>query len=296
MCDKLYIVTTAFSYNIVSDYLKNIAYGLKKYGNVDTIFLIDNIDSNDICMDDIKNNPVIYLSYNFLKKGKKEYMLNLCQIFEYNDVKSPISVAIKKVLDCDNTIIDFSRENIRNINDMSKDGHKKILYFPYIYNPNDNIFLCNVSHVYDVCIIGTMTQRRKKIYQELLNRNVKVIYMDNVYGSKRDENICNSKILLNLHSYDEANIIESIRCYPAIFKKILVVSEKSVYDEQISINKYIMYKEYTNIVDSVIHILHNYGENYNMIYGNSEEYEKSIFQLSKIMEESVQEFICQNEN
>ncbi len=51
------------------------------------------------------------------------------------------------------------------------------------------------------------------------NKNIKTNRITGKYGSDRDKEICKCKIILNLHYIPESTILETIRCYPILYKK-----------------------------------------------------------------------------
>ena len=81
----------------------------------------------------------------------------------------------------------------------------------------------------DVLFIGSMNERRQKIIDELSTK-CRVENAYNVYGKERDALIARSKVVLNMHFYDDA-VFEAVRCSYLLANRVCVVSEGPVPPE-----------------------------------------------------------------
>lgn len=277
----IYIIVVEYSINFLGEYLNNISKYLTKQNiNNEIIIFCENLKEK---YKNLQSTILIYVSIIPLKISTKEYYLNVGQLIYTKNLIWCKQMDL--ILNGKFSILDFSPENINLIKE--RNINRKILYIPYLYNQTDPIFTFNSDiKIYDVCIVGSMTERRNNVYNILKSAKIKVKYIHNSFGIKRDMEIAKSKILLNIHSYDNSNIIESIRCYPAIFKKIIVLSETSQYDKKIKINNFIIYTEYNNILTMVENILNSYDKIYKNIYDDNLLNDATV-QLNTLMDESI---------
>ena len=104
-----------------------------------------------------------------------------------------------------------------------------------MFNPHDTIFQNECTSEYYVGIVYSPSPHRTLLVNNLIKNNIKINKITQKYGLDRDREICKCKILLNLHYTVESNILETIRCYPILFKKIVMISEDSDYDPNIEI-------------------------------------------------------------
>jgi len=157
-------------------------------------------------------------------------------------------------------IIDYSPENIKCFNNDTN-----IKYLPYQYNDVEinklkHLFL-TTNKKYDVVFIGCIlpkSPRRKKIYDELEKRGIKMLNIYGKWNNARDIDTYSAKILLNIHHADDYNIYESLRCDRLIFSGMMVISEKSINTNLLDINELIIFESYDKLVDTVIDVINNY--------------------------------------
>ena len=112
----------------------------------------------------------------------------------------------------------------------------------------------------DVLFYGSLNNRREKIINNLLKKNVKVKCLFGVYGKDRDDWIGKSKIVLNLHYY-ESKIFEIVRIFYLLTNAIPIVSE---VDENTKLNnnylKGIKGSNYKDVEKNILSLLENEKE------------------------------------
>lgn len=250
-----YLLTSGYIESIIYQFKKrNILTFLHKYGET-SLSITEYIINNEI-----KNSVIIFIQYlpNKLPDffDNKSFFLNMDQMIELSFKKYSVFAKISSIKI---PLIDYSPENVNNI--VMQFPDKKIYYFPYMFNPNDTIFQTNdKTEEYDIGIIYSPTPHRSEFINKLLRgTNFKINLIRNKFGIERDVEICKCKILLNLHYSRESNILESIRCYPILFKKIIVISEESVYDSNIKLNNLIVYESFDNLMDKIKDVLENFS-------------------------------------
>ena len=238
--------------------------------------LINNI--NNIYDD---NNIYIFIqtipSYISLKNI---YLINIEQLTRpyYNSL---ISDLLNKQI----KVIDYSYENIKFIN------NEYITHLPYQYTNQeiDNLknMINNNNKIYDVIFVGCFSQKRRYIYDNLINNGINITVIDNTFGEIRDIEISRAKILLNIHCDENCNIYESMRCDRWIFAGMLVISELSLYNNILDINDLVIFEKYDNLVDKVIDVVKNYD-----IYKSKfiEKHHIMMEQIKKSRLESINRF------
>ena len=184
-----------------------------------------------------------------------------------------------------NTII-FNTEQIESINEIWKRrilllASKGIVFWDYSNHNLDLLhtklnvkgrlfeigFQSNLQRIkindnkeVDVLFYGSLNNRREKIINNLLKKNVKVKCLFGVYGKDRDDWIGKSKIVLNLHYY-ESKIFEIVRIFYLLTNAIPIVSE---VDENTKLNnnylKGIKGSNYEDVEKNILSLLENEKE------------------------------------
>jgi hypothetical protein len=85
--------------------------------------------------------------------------------------------------------------------------------------------------VVDVLFYGWVGARRYGILQQFARRGISVMTLYGEYGVKRDKSIARSKIVLNLHAYDESPL-ESVRISYLLANSACVLSESCKPEEE----------------------------------------------------------------
>lgn len=196
---------------------------------------------------------------NIINKVKDRcFLLNTEQLSKnrwYRDIIKYINQDIK--------ILDYSLGNIQ----LVKNRIKKDIYYNYLpYQPNKNE-IYNYPKNHDVAFIGSLSPRRKKILNLLGESEVDV---NRIIGweNKRDKKLFHYKILLNIHHTNNYNIFEEFRCNRAILNKIIVISEKSAFNEEHPLKEFMIECDYKDIPRVTINTLKNYEEIYKKLFKN----------------------------
>jgi hypothetical protein len=243
-------------FHSIDEYLENLQiltkcdYDFVEFKNP-SYFCFKIIKSYDIAI--ICNvHPSLYnIIKNFFEKSKKKvelYFFNMEQL-SHNDNETKLTDDIKNV-------VDYSYENISLYNEQNK---KNIIYFPY-YVPKKEIY--NYDKVYNVCTVGNLTDRRKKMIEKIPGINV----ISNLYGQERDELLFRHKILVNIHAHEYFQIHESIRCDRCVLNKMIIITEKSIKYEENFLYKYMIYVDFDEIPDKIKDVTDNYEYYYKKIF------------------------------
>lgn len=214
--------------------------------------LLDKIDSNSNDLHIfiginkiIKNYPKNYIIYQF--EQTDSYYYNDKNEKEYNYF---FDQDYYKILENAYQVWDYSPKNIdwltKNLN------LKNILYVP--------ICFCHilkkkmkVENDIDILFFGSLNPKRKKILNLLKNKNIKLIIQNNnCWDEDLDLLIKRSKIIINIHFYENATL-EMHRLSYLLTNQCFIISEKT--KEQELIHKYsrgIIFCEYDMLVNKCL--------------------------------------------
>jgi hypothetical protein len=201
------------------------------------------------------NDRFIYLNVEMLTEQNRWQNI-------YNLIQKGIRIA-----DYSLSNIAFIKEGLRKLN---QDYPHEILHFPYQYNIKEIVFLENKSkeYDYDIGVINAFPQKsnsvnsslfykRSILFEKLQEMKVNCINILG-WGQERDDIIRRCKIILNVHHFECFNIFEHIRCDRLIFANKIVISENSLYSEDLDIDMFIIWKKYDDIIDYAKHVLDNF--------------------------------------
>jgi hypothetical protein len=78
-----------------------------------------------------------------------------------------------------------------------------------------------------VVFYGVLTDRRRRILDELRDHGIAVVAAFGRYGAARDREMLAARAVLNLHKSDDASVFEPIRCFYPLINQVPVISEAS---------------------------------------------------------------------
>lgn len=154
-------------------------------------------------------------------------------------------------------IWDFS---IKNYNNYKQLPLHNIYYMPlpFYYNISTEA-IDNDSYQYDIFFYGAPNYRRSNILNLLKTKyNIKIGFC--VFGDERDNYIKSSKIIINLHYYDEA-VVETARFNEVLKFNKLIISEtsSSLKYDYYNVN---LYKDLVVFIDNINDDLSNIDQLY----------------------------------
>jgi hypothetical protein len=105
---------------------------------------------------------------------------------------------------------------------------KQIRYVPIHYTPSQDILTLKPpsQRDLDVVFMGSLCPRREKLINDLRLAGLNVYATQSAWGQVREDLLCRTKIVVNLHYYESA-ILETTRLSYLLSNHILVVSESS---------------------------------------------------------------------
>ena len=132
---------------------------------------------------------------------------------------------------------------------LESKGFSNIFYVPPGYHPISKKILWPNEREYDFIFIGAMSERRVKFLHKLSDRGYRVAAIsekNKAFGQKRDEIIARSKIIVNVHCFENIKTLETVRISYLLANKALVISEESDHDPY---DGAIIYSKYDDLVD-----------------------------------------------
>lgn len=197
----------------------------------------------------------------------KIYYINVEMLSEQKRLDHVLYIISKKI-----PIIDYSICNIKflyNCLSRSNIPHdiSSIIHLPYQFNHIENIHLTNSyrHYEYDVGIINayptidpTNTSKRTTIYEKLLNETLFKTINITGWGRERDRVISKCKIIVNVHHFDFFKIFEDIRCARLVFAGKIIISDESLFQNDIDIAPFIYWTKHNDIIPKISEILANF--------------------------------------
>lgn len=214
-----------------------------------------------------KNNVKSYITYMLTDDDINNQKSNTIYIIIYNsriDLKLPKNYIYYQIeqsnyknlnlsyINNSNIIWDFSIKNYKKYN--NNNNFQKLFYMPMPFYFEDNTNIINDKYIkYDIFFYGACNKRRKLILTKLnkkYNNKIKIGF--GIFDKERDYYIKSSKIIINLHYYDDA-AIETARFNEVLQYNKLIISETSPHKyDYYNRNIYKEFVEFVNVIDTDI--------------------------------------------
>jgi hypothetical protein len=262
-------------FRLYEEYILSIKYFIKKYYkniNVQIKYFDVNIfnENKYNLIDFAKYNKILYTGdLIFFKKLKNILNNNSYKLYFINieQLSHESYYTMFRTIDTDINIIDYSEENI-----------------VYIKNSYNNYFLIPPYYEYyniditdktiDILSICNNSYREILIKNINIDQNFNIILLNECYGNIRNDYFNKTKIYINIHGSEKHLTMELIRIVNLIFRKVIVISQNSVYHDILFLKKYILVHNDLNSLNiCATEILNNYEYYYHLIYDNFDENE-----------------------
>ena len=260
-------------YRLYEEYLISLKYFINKYYtnyNIELVFF-EKSDYNKKNINSInfeKYDKIFYSGdFDMLNYILKKIKYNYKKIYFINieQMSHPSYYRMISSLDHNLNIIDYSEENTKY---LEKIFNSVFLFPPFFQNYNIDI----KKKYIDLLSINNNAYRNDIIDKIKLDKKYSVLLLDNCYGNMRDNYFNNSKIYLNIHCSNEHLTMELIRLVNLIMKKVIIISQPTIYNELLFLSKYIIIcNDNNNLQNYIEEILNNYNKYYDKIYGNFNE-------------------------
>jgi hypothetical protein len=151
------------------------------------------------------------------------------------------------------SVWDYSPKNFEY---LKSKGLKNLAYVPPGYHSACEKFSWRESpHEFDFLFIGSLSPRRSEFLTSLINSGYRVgaITENNgAFGEMRDQVIANSKIIVNVHCFDDLDVLETVRLSYLLTNHAVVISEASDHDPYQGAVGYAGYQDLVDYCASVL--------------------------------------------
>jgi hypothetical protein len=160
-------------------------------------------------------------SLEFLKSAP--YVLyQFEQLFEHRGVMVEVPEYVATVKSA-TRIFEYSPSNMKLLKHFGlKD---KTIYLPPSFHRSLEMFYPSLSPTIDVLMVGSYSDRRNRIIDQLRQDGRNVAHVFNVYGEELINYMKKTKIVLNIHWADGVNTLEAMRISFALANRSFVISE-----------------------------------------------------------------------
>lgn len=117
----------------------------------------------------------------------------------------------------------------------------------------------SVEEDIDILFYGVYNERRLALLRRLAGRGWKVHCVNGVYGGERDELIARSRIVVNIHFYEQSRL-EVARCFYLLANGRFVLSERSPDTEETGLVGGMAFASYEGIEEACAWYLEHPGE------------------------------------
>lgn len=122
---------------------------------------------------------------------------------------------------------DYSQSNIKA---LQAKGISRLIHVPIGHHKVIEILRRDVKKDIDVLFYGGLNQRRIEILNKLRLKGLIVGVFDSLYGTARNEYIERSKIIINIHFFENMNVLEEARLSFLLSNRCFIISETSDHD------------------------------------------------------------------
>lgn len=135
---------------------------------------------------------------------------------------------------------------------LGERGFPRVSYLPPGFHPCIETFRPLADSKYDIVFCGARHPRRERTLNALNAKGLRVGFLNGVYGAERNAVLARSKIVLNIHAWDDLNALETIRLSLMLANHCFVISETGDH------NPYgdgLVFADYDALVDTCLEYL-----------------------------------------
>lgn len=159
---------------------------------------------------------------------------------------------------CPIQIYDYS---IANVKYLQEHFGIRSIHLPYKYTEAETQKLSSIvqnsEKIYDLAFIGVAEGRRGQIISDLRSKGVSIHVVRDKWSDDRDIEVGKCKSLLNLHFSKDHNIFEELRCNRWMAAGMPVISEESLYENEVLDSVQILFQNnqlYFSPVDKIAEV------------------------------------------
>jgi hypothetical protein len=113
---------------------------------------------------------------------------------------------------------------------LAAHGFHNVYITPPAYHSSIETLQLKEQKDIDILFYGSPHDRRKKVIQDLIKRDIKVVYVESLFGEDRNNLIRRAKIVLNIHAWYGLDVLETVRLSFLLANKCFIISENSDYN------------------------------------------------------------------
>lgn len=225
------------------------------------------------------NNNTIIININYehtlVKKDGRD--VNNSQIGNIKVIDNDNEKYLVRIVDYDilinsNIVIDYSTPNLININEslLFNNLYNKCIYIAPLLYP---LYKLKENRTINclTTFINTEEHRRKILLLNILNNNIDHININTCFDTKSLGDLYKkTKIMINIHQTDHHHTFEELRVLPALLNGIIIICEDSPLKESIIYNKYVIWTNYNNIIQTIKDVENNYNIYFDKIFKNND--------------------------
>lgn len=214
---------------------ENLNNMLKVMNFLSEIFIGDEIPDEMLINNERNDNEFFIILFSQLHKkmpNRNKYIIYQLEQKQQNNIVN--QNVLNNIL---NSLItwDYSNENMRNFSDIYR---SKIYFQPISISTETYNTVKNNDSMYDILFYGFINKRRNNIINHLTTIYGNKIYRTcNLYGTELYDVIKKSKIILNIHAY-ENSILETSRINEVLPFNKVIISEYPYKNDDINKNFY----------------------------------------------------------
>jgi hypothetical protein len=154
------------------------------------------------------------------------------------------------VINAANQILEYSPSNIEYLGNMGLSN--KTIYLPPSFHRSLELFRPSPNPQIDVLLVGSRSERRRRIMDQLREKQLIVVEAFGVYGDELINCMKNAKIFLNIHFADGVSALETMRISYALANRCFVISEVGDHNPY---GKGVVYADYDTLVATCLEYL-----------------------------------------
>ena len=155
-----------------------------------------------------------------------------------------------KLLEAASHILEYSPSGLEFLHSM--EFASKTFFLPPSFHRSLEFFRPARNADIDVLFYGSHSDRRNRIMEELRSKGVHAVYLSGVYDGVLADYIRRSKIILNIHSRSDLNILETNRISRLLANRCFVISETSDHNPY---GEGVIFADFDQIVETCLSYL-----------------------------------------
>jgi hypothetical protein len=154
------------------------------------------------------------------------------------------------VLKTANQLLEYSPSNMEFLKTIGLSD--RIIHLPPSFHRSLEVFRPSESPRIDVLLVGSASERRSRIMNQLKKKDLMTVHAFGVYGDALIELMKQAKIVINIHWSDQVNALETMRISYALANRCFVISEVGDHNPY---GQGVVYAKYDGLVAACLEYL-----------------------------------------